>query len=162
LGLLCVIKLKTFLTLLFSNFSISTYLLHLKLNMVFKFLVLVETVRFAIYSHIHMCQKNQTLSIKTIIKMTSYELLRKNHKKIYESITHQRSFHVPFTMLFFFFSPKIEIKLKCFSTVKSSKEKTYFYMYVIYILIFLIPRMNAYPISSIIISSILKIKMILL
>jgi hypothetical protein len=59
-----VIKLKTFLTLLFSNFSISTYLLHLKLNMVFSFLVLVETTRFAIYSHVHMCQKKLNIDHK--------------------------------------------------------------------------------------------------
>jgi hypothetical protein len=62
--LLCAIELKTFLTLLFSNFSISTYLLHLKLNTVFKFLGLVETGRFAIYSHVHMCQKKSTIEHK--------------------------------------------------------------------------------------------------
>jgi hypothetical protein len=118
-----MMELKTFPTLLFSNFSIFTYLFHLKLNNVFKFLILVEIVRFAIYSYKHVPKKNKPLSIKTIIKMTSYKLLRKSHKQIHESLTHPRNFHIPFMMLFFFFSPKIGIKLKTFPHFKSPKTK---------------------------------------
>ncbi len=118
--LLCVKELKTFPTLLFSNFSIFTYLFHPKLNKVFKFLILVEIVRFAMYLYKHVPKKYQPWNIK----MTSYKLSRKNHKQIHESLTHPRNFHIPFMMLFFFFSPKIEIKLKTFPNFKSPTKKT--------------------------------------
>jgi hypothetical protein len=127
-GLLCVMELKTFPTLLFSIFSIFKYLFHPKLNKVFKFLILVEIVRFAIYSHVP--KENQPLNIKTIIKMTSHKLLRNNHKQIHESLTHPRNFHIPFMMLFFFFSPKLKSNSKLFQTL--SHQQKYLLRIIIY------------------------------